>query len=65
MHDRRLTLKEAAARLNIPENTLRWYRTCGTGPCSYRLGGRVFYDAEDLDAWVDAERAATARGALI
>ena len=58
----RLTLREAAEALRIPERTLRWWRTCGTGPRSSTLGGRVFYDAADLDAWVNAEKAATSRG---
>jgi hypothetical protein len=34
----RLTLRQASEYLNIPVNTLRWYRTCGTGPRSYSLG---------------------------
>lgn len=58
----RLTLQEASEYLNIPTNTLRWYRTVGTGPKSYRLGGRVFYDRQDLDEWANAEKHATARG---
>lgn len=43
----RMTLKRASTYLNIPENTLRYYRTAGTGPASYRLCGRVFYDRID------------------
>lgn len=59
-----MTLKQAADYLNIPENTLRWYRTIGTGPASYRLGGRVFYDRTDLDEWADAGKLATVRGGM-
>lgn len=58
----RLTLRQASEYLNIPVNTLRWYRTCGTGPRSYSLGGKVFYDRADLNDWVATEKAATARG---
>jgi hypothetical protein len=58
----RLTLREASNYLHIPENTLRWYRTTGTGPRSYRLAGKVFYDRDDLDAWAGAQKAATVRG---
>jgi len=58
----RLTLRQASEYLNIPVNTLRWYRTCGTGPRSYSLGGKVFYDRADLNAWVATEKATTARG---
>lgn len=57
-----LTLHEAASYLNIPENTLRHYRQCGTGPASFKLGGRVTYELADLEAWVSAERAASVRG---
>lgn len=57
-----MTLREAAELLNIPENTLRWYRTTGDGPRSYKLGGKVFYDAADVDAWVADQKAATVRG---
>lgn len=53
-----MTLKRAAEYLSIPENTLRWYRTIGTGPASYRLGGRVFYDRAVLDEWTNAEKLA-------
>ncbi|WP_082980912.1 helix-turn-helix domain-containing protein [Mycolicibacter heraklionensis] len=57
-----MTLQQASAYLNIPANTLRWWRTSGTGPRAYRLGGRVFYDRADLDSWADAEKLATIRG---
>jgi len=58
----RLTLSQASKRLNVPVNTLRWYRTCGTGPRSYKLGGTIFYDLADLQNWVDAQKSATVRG---
>lgn len=58
----RLTLAEAAEYLHVPANTLRWWRTCGTGPVSYTLNKRVFFDLADLDAWVSAQKSATARG---
>jgi DNA-binding transcriptional MerR regulator len=58
----RLTLQEASEYLNIPSNTLRWWRTVGTGPKSYKLGGRVFYDRTDLDQWAGAGKLETARG---
>jgi predicted DNA-binding transcriptional regulator AlpA len=57
----RLTLKQASEHLNIPVNSLRWYRAEHTGPRSYKLGGKVFYDRADLDAWTAAQKAATGR----
>lgn len=59
----RFTIKEASEYLHIPVNTLRWYRSSGhTGPKSYTLGGTVFYDRDDVDAWVADQKAATTRG---
>lgn len=58
----RLTLREASKLLNIPENTLRWWRTCNEGPRSYALGRRVFYDVCDLDRWIEAQKSETVRG---
>ena len=51
-----LTIDEAAALLRIPVATLRWYRSVGQGPRSFKLGRRVHYDKQDLRNWVDAQR---------
>lgn len=59
----RFTIKETSEYLNIPVRTLRWYRSSGhTGPRSYTLGGKVFYDKSDIDVWVADQKAATSRG---
>ncbi len=58
----RLTLTEAAARLGVKEQTMRRWRCYDTGPKSYRIGNRVYYDADDLDAWEAAQKARTERG---
>lgn len=60
----RMTLRQASEYLNVPENTLRWWRTCNQGPRSYALGRKVFYDRADLDQWVESQKAVTARGTL-
>jgi hypothetical protein len=60
----RLTLKQTSEYLNIPENTLRWWRTINEGPRSYALGRKVFYDRVDLDQWTDSQKMATARGGV-
>jgi len=54
-HTPLLTLPEAAARLQTPVATLRYWRHLGTGPDSFRLGRRVTYRQADVDRWV-AER---------
>ncbi len=49
-----LTMGEAAALLRAPVATLRYWRHLGTGPHSFRLGRRVLYRRDDLDAWIEA-----------
>src|SRR3954468_6051901 len=51
-----LTIAEAALLLRAPVATLRYWRHLGTGPRSFRVGRRVLYRRDDLDAWVDAQR---------
>ena len=51
-----LTIQEAATLLRIPAATLRWYRSVGKGPRSFKLGRRVHYDKGELRKWVDAQR---------
>ncbi len=60
----RLNAKDAAEYLGLSADTLRYWRYEGTGPQSYRLGRHTFYDIVDLDAWVDEQKAATARGGV-
>ncbi len=47
---------DAAAYLGLSGRTLEKHRCTGTGPVFRKLGGRVVYAIEDLDAWA-AERA--------
>lgn len=51
-----LNLAEAAALLRAPIATLRYWRHCGTGPRSFRLGRRVLYRRADLHTWIEARR---------
>lgn len=48
---RYLRTPEAAARLGLSYRTLEKHRCYGTGPIYRKLGGRVVYAIEDLDAW--------------
>lgn len=52
-----LRTKEAAQFLSLSARTLEKHRTYGTGPAYRKLGGRVVYSVEDLEAWA-------ARGAV-
>lgn len=50
---RYLRTPEAARLLGLSDRTLEKHRTYGTGPAYRKLGGRVVYALEDLQAWAD------------
>lgn len=39
-----------------PREKLAQWRHKGTGPAFYRLGRKIVYRGEDLNAWADAQR---------
>ncbi|WP_343611959.1 helix-turn-helix domain-containing protein [Novosphingobium sp.] len=46
-----LRTPEAATHLGLSPRTLEKHRCYGTGPVFRRLGGRVVYAIEELEAW--------------
>jgi predicted DNA-binding transcriptional regulator AlpA len=44
--------REAATYLRLTPRTLAKYRSEGGGPNFAKLGGRVVYPKEDIDAWI-------------
>jgi hypothetical protein len=44
---------DAARFLGLSGRTLEKHRTYGTGPKFRKIGGRVIYALEDLQAWAD------------
>ena len=44
---------EAARVLGLSPRTLEKYRCHGSGPTFRKLGGRVVYAIDDLEAWAD------------
>lgn len=48
---RYLTTPDAAVHLGLKPRTLEKHRYCGTGPPYHKLGGKVVYTIEALDAW--------------
>ena len=50
-----LTPDEAAEWLRSKERTLERWRSDGVGPAFVRLGRRVAYRLEDLQAWVERQ----------
>ncbi|MEL7277820.1 MAG: helix-turn-helix domain-containing protein [Pseudomonadota bacterium] len=49
---RYLRTPEAARFLGLSGRTLEKHRTYGTGPSYSKIGGRVVYAVDDLQAWV-------------
>ena len=47
-----LRTPDAALRLGLSPRTLEKHRCYGTGPAFHKLGGRVVYSVEALEAWV-------------
>lgn len=50
---RYLRTPEAARFLGLSGRTLEKHRTYGTGPAYRKLGGRVVYSVDDLQAWAN------------
>ncbi|OBJ18262.1 transcriptional regulator [Mycobacterium colombiense] len=57
-----MSTTEVSAELGIPVGTLRYYRSSGRGPASFRLGGRIRYRRADVMAWVDDQERNSRRG---
>lgn len=57
-----VTTADVSKELGIPVGTLRYYRSTGGGPASFRLAGRVRYRRADVMAWVAEQERNTRRG---
>lgn len=55
------TTREAASRLRLSRKTLANLRVGGGGPDFLKLGGRVFYEAEELELFLEVRRMSTTR----
>ena len=51
-----LTRPEAAEYLRLSDKTLARWAWAGKGPVMIKAGGKVLYDAADLDAFIEAGR---------
>ncbi|MCX7540616.1 helix-turn-helix transcriptional regulator [Corynebacterium antarcticum] len=58
-----LTTAQASELLGIPVATLRYWRSIGQGPRSFKMGRLTFYRRDELEAWVEAQYNATVSGA--
>jgi len=52
-----LTLEEVASRTRVPVATLRYWRSIGTGPSTFRLGRRVMAYEDEVENWIESEAA--------
>jgi predicted DNA-binding transcriptional regulator AlpA len=59
--DTLLTIEEVAELTRKPVATLRYWRHCGTGPKSAKLGRTVVYREADVRAWIEEQFAASER----
>jgi len=51
-----LTTEEVADLVRSSRETVRYWRHIGTGPASFKVGRRVLYAREDVEAWLRAAR---------
>lgn len=49
-----LVTAEVAEVCRTSAETVRYWRHVGKGPKSFRVGRRVLYAAEDVEAWLEA-----------
>lgn len=50
-----LTTVEVAEKCRTATETARYWRHIGYGPPSFKIGRRVLYRVEDVEAWLDQE----------
>jgi excisionase family DNA binding protein len=60
-----MTTTEVAEELRTPVETVRYWRHVGKGPKSFKLGRRVLYDIEDVDAFIAEARKAGVSGTRV
>lgn len=60
----RLDRFETAEYIPVTVWTLDWWRRNNRGPRSFKIGGRVWYLRQDIDAWIQDQIARTTRGGV-
>jgi excisionase family DNA binding protein len=51
-----MTTAEVADLLRTPAETVRFWRHAGKGPKSFKIGRRVLYARQDIEAFLEAAR---------
>lgn len=57
-----LSTAQVAEITGLSQGTLRYFRATDQGPRYGKLGRRCMYRSEDVEAWIDEQFEATARG---
>jgi predicted DNA-binding transcriptional regulator AlpA len=50
-----ITLAEVSSKTRTPLATLRYWRSTGEGPKTFRLGRKVVAFESDVEAWIEAQ----------
>ena len=56
MSPRYMTTAEVAETVRTPVETVRYWRHINKGPKSFKVGRRVLYAIEDVEAWLSNAR---------
>jgi DNA-binding transcriptional MerR regulator len=59
-----MKIEGASEFTGVPVGTLRFWRATNQGPRSYVVGRRLWYDVEDLEAWLHEQKEASVRGGV-
>lgn len=60
-----MAISDVSAATGIAAGTLRYWRHINEGPASFKMGRRVMYRRDDVEAWIAAQRAKSTRGELV
>ena len=63
-YDKRAAAEYLSRTVPVSPRTLDAWRAANKGPRSHKVAGRVFWLRSDLDHWLAAELATTARGGV-
>lgn len=56
-----MTPAEVAELAQVPVRTVRYWRTIGEGPPSFRCGRHIRYKADDVRSWLEGMESAAHR----
>ncbi|MFS0883983.1 helix-turn-helix transcriptional regulator [Aeromicrobium sp. 179-A 4D2 NHS] len=54
-----LTVEDVAELVHVSPSTVRWWAHASRGPRSFSVGKRRLYARADVEAWIEAAKAAS------